>query len=256
MGRCQGQATPPAHQALDGEAVAEPRHHHLTRPGLKTAVDHQQVAIADTSPLHRDTPNPQQHGAARVTHQQGSQIEAQGKLPTTDPRLVHLYEAADATAALQGGPQRRGAGPASVKSVQAEAPRGPLGDQTLEPDQLVTVVLTGVMGIAQAQIPQLGLQRIQHRMVAVHRRGPDTNQILSETEAFRTMPARRRRQPRQPGARVGAVATAAMGRPAPDRHSKSQPPTPSPMVIKLQIAGAVFVPPLLLGLWLQHQGFW
>jgi len=28
------------------------------------------------------------------------------------------------------------------------------------------------------------------------------------------------------------------------------------MVIKLQIAGAVFVPPLLLGLWLQHQGFW
>jgi hypothetical protein len=47
-----------------------------------------------------------------------------------------------------------------------------------------------------------------------------------------------------------------MGRPTPDRHSKSQPPTPSPMVIKLQIAGAVFVPPLLLGLWLQHQGFW
>jgi len=40
------------------------------------------------------------------------------------------------------------------------------------------------------------------------------------------------------------------------RRSTSQPPTPSPAVIKLQIVGAVFVPLLLLGLWLQHQGFW
>jgi len=31
---------------------------------------------------------------------------------------------------------------------------------------------------------------------------------------------------------------------------------PSPVVIKLQIAGAVFVPMLLLGLWLRSQGFW
>lgn len=31
---------------------------------------------------------------------------------------------------------------------------------------------------------------------------------------------------------------------------------PSPVVVKLQIAGAVFVPMLLLGLWLRSQGFW
>lgn len=256
MGRRQGQTTPPAHQTLDGEAVAEPSHHHLARPGLKTAVNHQQVAIADASPLHRDPTDPQQHGATGVTHQQGSQIEAQSKLPTTGPRLVHLYDTPEVAAVLLGGPQRRGAGPASAKSVQTEAPRGPLGDQTLQPDQLITVVLTGVMGVAQAQIPQLGLQRVQHRMVAVHRRGPDTKQILSETEALRTSPVHERRQARQPGARVGAIVTPAMGRPAPGRQSKPQPPTPSPMVIKLQIAGAALVPPLLLGLWLQHQGFW
>ena len=40
------------------------------------------------------------------------------------------------------------------------------------------------------------------------------------------------------------------------RRSQSQPPDPSPVVIKLQIVGAVFVPLLLLGLWLQRQGFW
>ena len=32
--------------------------------------------------------------------------------------------------------------------------------------------------------------------------------------------------------------------------------TPSPLVVKLQIAGVVFVPMLLLGLWLHSQGFW
>ena len=31
---------------------------------------------------------------------------------------------------------------------------------------------------------------------------------------------------------------------------------PSPLVVKLQIAGVVFVPMLLLGLWLHRQGFW
>jgi hypothetical protein len=32
--------------------------------------------------------------------------------------------------------------------------------------------------------------------------------------------------------------------------------TPSPLVVKLQIAGVVFLPMLLLGLWLRSQGFW
>ena len=31
---------------------------------------------------------------------------------------------------------------------------------------------------------------------------------------------------------------------------------PSPLVVQLQIAGVVFVPMLLLGLWLRTQGFW
>ena len=31
---------------------------------------------------------------------------------------------------------------------------------------------------------------------------------------------------------------------------------PSPRVVKLQIAGVVFAPMLLLGLWLHRQGFW
>ena len=31
---------------------------------------------------------------------------------------------------------------------------------------------------------------------------------------------------------------------------------PSALVVKLQIAGVVFVPMLLLGLWLRTQGFW
>ncbi|WP_254933583.1 MULTISPECIES: hypothetical protein [unclassified Cyanobium] len=31
---------------------------------------------------------------------------------------------------------------------------------------------------------------------------------------------------------------------------------PSPLVMKLQIAGVVFVPMLLLGLWLNSKGFW
>ena len=37
---------------------------------------------------------------------------------------------------------------------------------------------------------------------------------------------------------------------------RSLPGLPSPTVIKLQIAGAVFVPMLLVGLWLHCQGFW
>lgn len=48
------------------------------------------------------------------------------------------------------------------------------------------------------------------------------------------------------------------------KPSQAKPPTstnttgktPSPLVIKLQIAGGVFVPMLALGLWLRSQGFW
>ena len=36
----------------------------------------------------------------------------------------------------------------------------------------------------------------------------------------------------------------------------ADPRPPSPLVVKLQIAGVVFVPMLLLGLWLRSQGFW
>ena len=39
-------------------------------------------------------------------------------------------------------------------------------------------------------------------------------------------------------------------------RSSTKERQPSAMVIKLQIAGAVFVPMLLLGLWLRSQGFW
>ena len=41
-----------------------------------------------------------------------------------------------------------------------------------------------------------------------------------------------------------------MGRPS------SNDREPSPLVVKLQIAGVVVVPMLLLGLWLRTQGFW
>ncbi len=41
-----------------------------------------------------------------------------------------------------------------------------------------------------------------------------------------------------------------MGRPSSNNRE------PSSLVVKLQIAGAVFVPMLLLGLWLRTQGFW
>lgn len=34
------------------------------------------------------------------------------------------------------------------------------------------------------------------------------------------------------------------------------PQSPTPLVIKLQIAAGVFVPMLALGLWLRSQGFW
>ena len=34
------------------------------------------------------------------------------------------------------------------------------------------------------------------------------------------------------------------------------PRLPRPVLIKLQIAGGVFLPMLLLGLWLHAQGFW
>lgn len=37
---------------------------------------------------------------------------------------------------------------------------------------------------------------------------------------------------------------------------RTKPNLPSPTVMKLQILGAVFVPMLLLSLWLQRQGFW
>jgi hypothetical protein len=40
------------------------------------------------------------------------------------------------------------------------------------------------------------------------------------------------------------------------RRPSSNDREPSPLVIKLQIAGVVFVPMLLLGLWLRTQGFW
>lgn len=38
--------------------------------------------------------------------------------------------------------------------------------------------------------------------------------------------------------------------------AKSQPALPSPTVMKLQILGAVVIPMLLVGIWLQRQGFW
>jgi hypothetical protein len=37
---------------------------------------------------------------------------------------------------------------------------------------------------------------------------------------------------------------------------RSRSKEPSALVIKLQIVAAALVPPLLLGLWLQRQGFW
>lgn len=40
------------------------------------------------------------------------------------------------------------------------------------------------------------------------------------------------------------------------RRPSSNDREPSPLVIKLQIAGGVFVPMLALGLWLHSQGFW
>ncbi|MFM7549363.1 MAG: hypothetical protein ACKO8I_10965 [Cyanobacteriota bacterium] len=46
-----------------------------------------------------------------------------------------------------------------------------------------------------------------------------------------------------------------MAPPAPAR-TRPQAGLPSPLVVKAQIAGAVFVPMLLLGLWLHRQGFW
>ena len=52
---------------------------------------------------------------------------------------------------------------------------------------------------------------------------------------------------------MGRPASRSSGSPT-GRPSSSQ--EPSPVVVKLQIAGAVFVPMLLLGLWLQRQGFW
>jgi hypothetical protein len=36
----------------------------------------------------------------------------------------------------------------------------------------------------------------------------------------------------------------------------ASPREPSATVVKLQILAAVFVPMLLLGLWLRSQGFW
>jgi hypothetical protein len=48
-----------------------------------------------------------------------------------------------------------------------------------------------------------------------------------------------------------------MGRTTPRQAGRqSNGKQPSPLVVKLQIAGAVFVPMLLLGLWLHSQGFW
>jgi hypothetical protein len=38
--------------------------------------------------------------------------------------------------------------------------------------------------------------------------------------------------------------------------SMPSPEQPSPLVVKLQIAAAVFLPMALLGLWLHSQGFW
>lgn len=43
--------------------------------------------------------------------------------------------------------------------------------------------------------------------------------------------------------------------PAPTRKGPASP-SRSSLVIKLQIAAAVFVPMLALGLWLRSQGFW
>ncbi|MEB3307397.1 MAG: hypothetical protein VKK98_04500 [Cyanobacteriota bacterium] len=46
------------------------------------------------------------------------------------------------------------------------------------------------------------------------------------------------------------------------RRSKSEPPSaplpglPGPAVVKFQILAAMLLPVLLLGFWLQRQGFW
>lgn len=54
------------------------------------------------------------------------------------------------------------------------------------------------------------------------------------------------------------IVTIAMGRQGQRQVSRQSNNTrePSPVVVKLQIAGAVFVPMLALALWLHSQGFW
>jgi hypothetical protein len=39
-------------------------------------------------------------------------------------------------------------------------------------------------------------------------------------------------------------------------HAAAAMPDPSPLRIKLQILGAVFLPMVLIGLWLNSRGFW
>jgi len=114
------------------------------------------------------------------------------------------------------------------------------------------------MLVTQAQLPQLSLQSIQNGMVVIHTRTAlETVQILSESEEGMPAGARQWSQTRPKPGKVASIVTVAMGRTTPRQAGRqNKDKQPSPLVVKLQIAGAVFVPMLLLGLWLHRQGFW
>jgi hypothetical protein len=72
----QPQALPPPHQAPHQEAAGMDSHHHPTRPGLKAAVDHEQIAINDAIAAHGITTDPHEEGGQGRGDQLPVEIDA------------------------------------------------------------------------------------------------------------------------------------------------------------------------------------
>lgn len=72
----QPQAALAAAEAPQDEAAVMDGHHHQADPGLKTAIDHQQIAVDDAIAAHRITFNPHEEGGQGRRDQLKIEIDA------------------------------------------------------------------------------------------------------------------------------------------------------------------------------------
>ena len=74
IGSFQAKSALMASETLEGEASIEDSHHHSARPGVETAIHHQQITILDAGSSHGMSAHPQEERAGGMADQLFIQI--------------------------------------------------------------------------------------------------------------------------------------------------------------------------------------